>query len=524
MGNNSDRNIFFRILPVLFFLIFLVLLKPAIGLSENLVTNIDGKIRVVILHYGDGSYFSGFWFDMSVLFRELMDKMEKDVGFVILVGTDSKVEKLKETLAPYMKQKLPDGTSRVKYLEVDVKTGRFYPWARDGYFILTDRNNDLIFLDAGFNEKPFPIVNFNDVFANARSRASTIWRGGGNIRATWEEIFMGIDTVLGINTTPRWNLYDAPETIILTELLDYQSAVNTKKMAKSVKIKKPKSGDSEKKDKQQLAEKLAALKKKFDAYANQMHYTLAPDRKVIIPGKERFFSALEKGDFKCIQKNAWHSGAQAAYHTDVYLSLGPKNSTGQRIIFIADSKKGEEIVKNMSSEERRRVEQKMPEVLVGEGFTAAGIPVSAEQIRNRFQWEKHKLLDLGLKTSALMAKTLDSTATHLGKMGYQVLRVPYFPNGLTNEGKKNDRQRGISFNYSNVLTEVYGKVKKVYMPVFGFKQLDEAAAKAYEKAGFQVIFIKGLLTNSVTSWWAGAGLDCLTSEIRIPVKWAKQQN
>jgi len=522
MENRTQRNVFFRFSLVIFFLIIFVISNHAYGLKENLVSNIDGKIQVIIFHYGNGAYFSGFWFDMSVLFRDLISKMDKDVGFVILVGKDNQVKKLKKTLAPYSMQKLPDGTAKVKYLEVDVKTGNFYPWARDGYFILTDQNKNLVFLDAGFNEKPFPIINFNAVFANARTRAGTIWRGGGNIRATREEIFVGMDTILGINTTPRWNIYDVPEKIILTELLALQSTMSPKKEKKSGIIKKSKSENKENKKKKLQAEKLARLKKKFEAYAYQIHYTLAPDRKIVIPGKEWFFSQVEKGEFECIQKNAWHSGAQAAYHTDVYLSLGPIDSQGRRIVFVADSNKGAEIVKNMSSEERRNVERKIPEFLVEEGFTAAGIPVTAEQIGERFQWEKHKLLDLGLKTSAMLAKALDRTAAYLKKQGYQVLRIPYFPNGLNNEEKSNDRQRGISFNYSNVLTEVYGKVKKVYMPLFGFNQLDNAAARAYEKAGFQVIYIKGLLTNSLTSWWAGAGLDCLTSEIRVPVKWVKK--
>jgi hypothetical protein len=241
---------------------------------------------------------------------------------------------------------------------------------------------------------------------------------------------------------------------------------------------------------------------------------------MVIPGKERFFSQLEKGQFSAIDKKAWHSGAQAAYHTDVYLSLGPLDEHGRRIIFIADSKAGAEIVKKMTPEKRRGIERKMADILAGEGFEAAGIAVTADQIRARFRWEKHKLLDLGLKPAAILAKTLDQTAAHLEKMGYRILRVPYYPNGLSNESEKNDRRRGISFNYSNVLTEVYGDVKKVYMPTFGFKQLDEAAARVYEKAGFRVIYIKGLLTNALTSWFDGAGLDCLTSDIRVPVKWA----
>ena len=162
-----------KVLVFLAILLFAVFVFPAsgIGSSENLVSNIDGKIRVIIFHYGNGGYFSGLWFDMSVLYRDLMDKMDPDVGFVILVGTDDKVKYLKKNLASYSEQKLPDGSSRLKYLQVNVKTGRFYPWARDGYFILTDPENNLVFLDAGFKEKPFPITNFGEIFAGARTRA-----------------------------------------------------------------------------------------------------------------------------------------------------------------------------------------------------------------------------------------------------------------------------------------------------------------------------------------------------------------
>jgi hypothetical protein len=194
---------------------------------------------------------------------------------------------------------------------------------------------------------------------------------------------------------------------------------------------------------------------------------------------------------------------------------------GKRILFIADSKAGAAIVEKMSPEERRAVERMMPEVLAGEGFTAAGIRVTKEQIGQRFQWEKHKLLNLGIKKAAELANVLDDTAKHLEKLGYRIYRVPYLPNGLDNKDDRNDKFAGLSFNYSNVLTEVYGNVKKVYMPIFGFKQMDEAAAKAYEKAGFKVIYIKGLLTNALTGGSAGAGLDCLTSDIRVPVRWVK---
>lgn len=501
MKNFKKMNVVF-LFTVLVLLVSVVLPYPGYGLDENLVSNIDGKIRVIIFHNGDGSYFSGFWFDMSVVFRDLMDKMDKDVGFVILVGKDSKADKLKDVMKPYASQTLPDGTARVKYLAVDVKTGSFYPWARDGYFVLTDENNDLIFVDAGFNEKPFPIINFDEVFANARSRSGKVHRGGGNIRTTNEEIFVGMDTFLGIDVTSRWDIFGNGEQSIFTAYYDLRAM-----------------GPPEKESK---AKMLSLLKKRFDVYANQVHYILAPGKKMVIPGKERFFSQLEKGEFKFTKKRVHHTGAQAAYHTDVYLSLGPKDTDGKRILFIADGTAGAAIVEKMTDEERRRVERKMPDVLVSEGFTAAGIPVTKEQIAQRFEWEKHKLLDLGIKKAKELAKVLDDTAKHLEKQGYRVYRVPYLPNGLNDKDEANDKVGGLSFNYSNVLTEVYGDVKKVYMPTFGFKELDEAAAKVYEKAGFKVIYIKGLLTNALTGGAAGAGLDCLTSDIRVPVHWAKE--
>jgi hypothetical protein len=69
---------------------------------------------------------------------------------------------------------------------------------------------------------------------------------------------------------------------------------------------------------------------------------------------------------------------------------------------------------------------------------------------------------------------------------------------------------------------VEGAIKNIYLPAFGFKELDEAAAKAYRDAGFRVAPIKGLLTNALTPTDAGAGLDCMTSEIRFPVRWARK--
>ncbi len=460
--------------------------------NTNLVSNVDGKISVIILHYGNGAYFDGFWFDMSVLFQDLFKKMDKDVVFVILHGEDANAQKLKQILQPFSREKLSDGTSRIKYLRVNVKTSDFYPWARDAYFIQKDTKRGLVFLDTGFNFKPFPVTDFNKIFKHVIVRSGVIHRGGGNIRTTDKEIFIGMDTILGKDMTPRWSPYGHIQETLYSVAQQY------------------------------LASDTSDLKKKFNTYANFLHHNLAPDRRLVIPGKEQFFKDLENGDFVFTKKTVHDTGAQAAYHTDVYLSLGHVNKEGKRILFIADSSLGVQVLSKISSVRRREIEETLPDLLEQEGFTAAGILVSSKQIAKRFQWSKHKLLDLALKKANETQYILNDAALSLQNQGFHIIRIPYLPNGLNNDDDKNDQVMGVSFNYSNVLTEVYKKVRRVYIPEFGFKELDEAAAAAYEKAGYEVVNIKGLLTNALTSSNDGKGLDCLTSEIRFPVQWSEE--
>jgi hypothetical protein len=430
------------------------------------------------------------WFDQTVIFRELLEKMDKDVGFVILVCNDRGGDYVKDVLKPYDTQKLPDGTARVKYLTIDFKTTDFYPWARDPYVILAGKDNRLIFLDNGYGN-PFPVVQFNEIFAGAENRAGILHRGGGNFRSNNNEIFIGMDTVLGIRLFPRYSHNNS-----ISETL-YSMAADVK------------------------TEDLPQFKQKFLAYAGLIHNILAPGKKLVVPGMETFFTKMANGKFVFDKKVIRNTNAQAAYHTDVYLGMGHIDENGKRILFVADTRSAAEILKTMPAEERRKVERKIPELLAAEKFKAAGIPITAQQIDQHFQWEKFKLLDLDLEIALKMADDLDSAAKDLEQAGYHVVRVPYLPNGLTDKDTRNPDIMGISYNYSNILVEVYNDVKKIYCPELGFKQLDDAAAAAYASAGFKVIFIKGLLTNALSAEEAGAGLDCLTSEIRFPVQWKK---
>lgn len=485
MRKKRFQRILFIILCV--FLISLFLPPPTFADLENLVSNVEGKIQVVILHYGDGSWGT-FWHDQTVFFRDLMDKMDEAVAFVVLVGQDEAAKRAIDILEPYAAKKLPDGTPRVKFLTVDVKTINFYPWSRDGYLILSDGKESLTFLDVGFGRKPFPITNFDEVFKDARSLAGVIHRGGGNIRTTKDEIIIGMDTMLGINIPSRgfWS----------------GSGGNLYESARSLK-----------------PEGVPRFREKFDAYCLFIQKVLAPDRKLVIPGEKDFFARLEKGNFPFESEEVWHTGAQAAYHTDVYLGLGHVDDEGKRTAFIADSKLGAKVIESMTPAERRELERKLPAILEQEGFSAAGIPVTAEQITDRFRWEAQKLLDKNLEKAGEVSKTLDQSATRMEELGYSIVRIPYLPNGLISEDFSDDIM-GMSFNYSNVLVEVYDGVKRVYIPDYDFPQLDQAAAQAYKEAGYDVIRIKGYVTHGLSVMQDGAGLDCLTSEIRHPVRWA----
>lgn len=473
--------------------LFLGLATHTAAQTANLVSNVDGKIKVIILHLGDGAYFDGFWFDMSVLIRDLIQKMDRDVGFVILHGRDDSARRMLEGLQPFAGQMLPDGTRRLKYLAVEVKTGDFYPWARDAYFIQQDAAGKLIFLDSGFNFKPFPVTGFKRIFKDAVIRAGLIPRGGGNVRTTNSEVFIGMDTILGIDMTPRWSPYGHIRETLYTVAEQYQAASTQD------------------------------LKRIFNAHADFLHHVLAPDRHLTVPGRALFFDDLEQGAFLFSKKTVHHTGAQAAYHTDVYLGLGHVDKGGRRVLFVADSGRGGRLVAGLSPARRRAVEAALPGLLAREGFTAAGIPVSRQQIARRFQWSTHKLLDRGLEKAQALQPVFDRVALHLETRGFRIVRIPCLPNGLTNgltnSQPAHDRAMGVAFNYSNVLTEVYQDVRRVYIPRYGFAELDAAAAAAYARAGYEVIFIEGLLTNALTAREHSKGLDCLTSEIRSTVQW-----
>ncbi len=107
-----------------------------------------------------------------------------------------------------------------------------------------------------------------------------------------------------------------------------------------------------------------------------------------------------------------------------------------------------------------------------------------------------------------VAGELDETAAFLGKHGYRVERVP-----LVAKNVRSDFESPF-MTYNNVLLEDYGtgesRVRRVYLPHYGFKRLDEEARGVYERLGFEVKPIEGVYELAVT----GGSIRCASKVLR----------
>lgn len=120
-------------------------------------------------------------------------------------------------------------------------------------------------------------------------------------------------------------------------------------------------------------------------------------------------------------------------------------------------------------------------VLVGD--TRWGISLLSASERRQFEkWT------LDFNESA--AGELDDKATFIQALGYQVDRIP-----LVAKDVHTDFESPVA-TYNNVDLEVYGDgariVRRVYLPEYGFPNLDMESAKVYGRHGFTVVPVNGL--------------------------------
>lgn len=130
---------------------------------------------------------------------------------------------------------------------------------------------------------------------------------------------------------------------------------------------------------------------------------------------------------------------------------------------------------------------------------------------------------------------LDAIVEQMERQGMTVIRVPYLPLPPKEYDPTQRLEEGSEteafITYNNVLVEERGGEQRVYLPQFGsrrsvlrgddgevigtadaFRVLDEAAKRAYEKAGLNVVQTE----SGFERLRLGGSLNCSTSEFRVP--------
>ena len=113
-----------------------------------------------------------------------------------------------------------------------------------------------------------------------------------------------------------------------------------------------------------------------------------------------------------------------------------------------------------------------------------------------------------ITSSLRLAPKLDSIARQLSHVGYNVVRVPaLIPNQNQSVDKQGGRLPQYPFlSYGNVLTESRRNQEIVYLPQYGFRKLDNAAQRIWQRMGFQVKPVAGFSTSAMY----GGAMRCCT--------------
>ncbi len=108
-----------------------------------------------------------------------------------------------------------------------------------------------------------------------------------------------------------------------------------------------------------------------------------------------------------------------------------------------------------------------------------------------------------------VAPLLDAIAASLADAGYEVLRIPFYFGGPEGRpGRFADAGASVAafpmLTYNNALLETRDGVRRVYLPRYGWRAMDEAAQQAWKSAGFAVTPVAGLTTSAMY----GGALRC----------------
>ena len=117
---------------------------------------------------------------------------------------------------------------------------------------------------------------------------------------------------------------------------------------------------------------------------------------------------------------------------------------------------------------------------------------------------------MAIAESEAIADSLDRVAEMLQGLGFEVIRVPFLQrlpasSDSIADGETITSQPGYpQLTYNNVLMETTPAGKTVYLPGYGWKALDDAAAAAWRAQNYEVVRVPGFATNAMY----GGALRC----------------
>lgn len=181
---------------------------------------------------------------------------------------------------------------------------------------------------------------------------------------------------------------------------------------------------------------------------------------------------------------------------------------GNRRIAVADSRLGARLAETALTEHPQQValfERQCEEGFFGHAqITQLHDRDGNEILRPEVSGQTASVVEASLG----MAPALDAIAQQLHEAGYEVVRVPaLIPDQQPTLDKEGRPQPGYPFlTYTNVLTEKREDQPIVYLPQYGFGQLDEVARRTWHELGFQVKTVDGFATSAMY----GGAMRCCT--------------
>ncbi|HAY82398.1 MAG TPA: hypothetical protein DCY79_21530 [Planctomycetaceae bacterium] len=183
-----------------------------------------------------------------------------------------------------------------------------------------------------------------------------------------------------------------------------------------------------------------------------------------------------------------------------------------RRIVVADSRRGAELAEAALAEEPQQVEEF--EMQCEQGFFGhAKIAQLQDRDGNEItRPDVHGETRSAIAASLQLAPALDAIDRQLSDAGYEVVRIPALipdQQGPTDENGRSQPTYPF-LTYANVLTEKRNDQLQVYLPQYGFKQLDDVARRTWRELGYQVHPVSGFATSAMY----GGAMRCCTKVLQ----------